>query len=173
MKTTPRSSRSERRRAMLVLCLRCDREYFLNDVHRCQMSDAITDALYGTTEVATGLHRANASTSIFVGGHAQARAVRHGDPRFYKLLDEIGELHSRKSYDYTPEGDPLANFKRSEKMGVPAWKSCLIRMGDKFGRLEQLASGKDAKNESMRDTLIDLAVYSLLCVVLRDENERV
>lgn len=95
---------------------------------------------------------------------------RHGDPRFYKLLDELADLHSRKSHDYTPEGDPLQNFKRAEKFGVQPWKGCLVRMGDKFGRLEQLASGKTAQNESLRDTLVDLAVYSLLCVLLLDES---
>lgn len=154
---------------MLVLCKKCDREYFLNDYHRCQMSDAITDALYGTAEVAPGLHRANASTPIFVTGLSHVKPSRHGDPRFYALLEEIGELHSRKSYDYTPEGDPLANFKRSEKLGVPAWKSCLIRMGDKQGRIEQLANGKDPQNESLRDSLIDNAVYSLLCILLLED----
>lgn len=154
---------------MLVLCPRCNREYFLNDFHRCQMSDATNPSVSGTTPVGPGLYRCNAPTSIFVGGHSQARAVRHGDPRFYALLEEIGELHSRKSYDYTPEGDPLANFKRSEKLGVPAWKSCLIRMGDKQGRIEQLANGKDPQNESLRDSLIDNAVYSLLCVLLLED----
>lgn len=94
---------------------------------------------------------------------------RHGDPRFYQLLEEIGNLHSKKSYDYTPAGDPLANFKRSEKLGVPAWKGCLVRMGDKFGRIEQLASGKEPQNESLRDSLIDTAVYALLCCLLLED----
>lgn len=94
---------------------------------------------------------------------------RHGDARFYKLLDEIAALHSSKSHDYTPADDPLANFHRSERLGIPAWKGTLVRMGDKWGRIEQLAAGKTPKNESLRDTLIDLAVYALLDVVLLDE----
>lgn len=99
-----------------------------------------------------------------------AQPKRHGDPRFYALLEEIAALHSGKSHDYTPAGDPLANFKRAERFGVPAWKGALIRMGDKFGRLEQLGgNGKTPANESMRDTLIDLAVYALLCVLLLDD----
>lgn len=97
---------------------------------------------------------------------------RHGDPRFYQLLEEIADLHSRKSHDYTPADDPLANFKRSERIGIPAWKGTLVRMGDKWGRIEQLASGKEPKNESLRDTLIDMAVYSLLNVILLDESTR-
>lgn len=100
---------------------------------------------------------------------ADEHVVRHGDPRFYRLLEEIAALHSTKSHDYTPEGDPLANFKRSERIGVPAWKGCLVRIGDKMGRIEQLASGKAPKNESLRDSLIDTAVYSLLCILLLDD----
>jgi hypothetical protein len=94
---------------------------------------------------------------------------RHGDPRFYTLLNEIAALHSRKSYDYTPAGDPLANFHRAERFGVPAWKGALVRIGDKLGRLEQLASGKEPANESMRDTLVDTAVYALLTVLLLED----
>lgn len=100
---------------------------------------------------------------------AQVSTYRHGDPRFYDLLGEIAELHSSKSHDYTPAGDPLANFRRAERFGVPAWKGALVRLGDKWGRLEQLATGKDAKNESLRDTLVDMAVYSLLCVLLLED----
>lgn len=94
---------------------------------------------------------------------------RHGDPRFYGLLNEIAALHSGKSFDYTPAGDPLANFHRAERFGVPAWKGALVRIGDKMGRLEQLASGKEPANESMRDTLVDTAVYALLTVLLLED----
>lgn len=100
---------------------------------------------------------------------AEVPTYRHGDPRFYMLLNEIAALHSRKSYDYTPAGNPLANFHRSERFGVPAWKGALVRIGDKMGRLEQLSSGKEPENESMRDTLVDTAVYALLTVLLLED----
>lgn len=97
-------------------------------------------------------------------------AERHGDPRFYALLEEIAELHSRKNHDYAPSSEPLANFRMAEKLGVPGWKGVLVRMSDKWSRIQQLASGKTAKNESLRDSLIDNAVYSLICVILLDEQ---
>lgn len=98
-------------------------------------------------------------------------AERHGDPRFYALLEEIADLHSRKNHDYAPSEEPLANFRMAEKLGVPAWKGILVRMSDKWSRIQQLASGKKAKNESLRDSLIDNAVYSLICVILLDEQK--
>jgi hypothetical protein len=103
--------------------------------------------------------------------HDVIPGYRHGDPRFYELLNEIAELHSKKSFDYTPAGNPLANFHRSERWGVPAWKGALVRIGDKLGRLEQLASGKEPANESMRDTLVDTAVYALLTVLLLQDAQ--
>jgi hypothetical protein len=96
-------------------------------------------------------------------------AERHGDPRFYQLLEEIAELHSRKNHDYAKTEEPLSNFTRSKALGVEPWRGVLVRMSDKWARIEQLASGKKAKNESMRDSLIDLAVYALIDVLLLED----
>lgn len=94
---------------------------------------------------------------------------RHGDPRFYQLLDEIGRLHSDKNHDYAKTDEPLSNFNRSTALGIEPWRGVLVRMSDKWSRLEQLASGKTPKNESLRDTLIDLAVYALIDVLLLED----
>lgn len=96
---------------------------------------------------------------------------RHGDPRFYKLLEEIADLHSRKNHDYSRAEDPLSNFRMSEQLGIDAWKGVLVRMSDKWARIQQLANGKEPKNESLRDSLIDNAVYSLICVLLLEERQ--
>ena len=97
---------------------------------------------------------------------------RYGDPRFYQLLEEMAELHSKKNFDYATSGDPFSNFRKCEVYGIPAWKGCLTRMSDKWSRLEQIASGKEPKNESLRDTLMDLSVYSLICLLLLPEPEQ-
>lgn len=96
---------------------------------------------------------------------------KHGDPRFYKLLDEIAELHSRKNHDYAKTDEPLSNFHRSRALGIEPWRGVLVRMSDKWSRLEQLASGKTPKNESMRDNLLDLAIYSLIDILLLEDAE--
>jgi hypothetical protein len=97
---------------------------------------------------------------------------RHGDPRFYGLLEEIADLHSRKNHDYAKTSEPLSNFNRSSALGVEPWRGVLVRMSDKWSRIEQLAGGKVAKNESLRDSLIDLAVYSLIDILLLEDAER-
>ena len=96
----------------------------------------------------------------------------HGHPDFYKLLDEIKEIHSNKNHDYSGEGDPFRNFKLSENMGVPSWKGCLIRISDKFSRLCSFANKEEykVKDENIEDTLKDLAVYALICIILYRER---
>ena len=96
-----------------------------------------------------------------------------GDPRFHQLLEVMRDIHNRKSMDYSEESDPLSNFKLAEKIGVPPWKGVLIRMSDKFSRLCRLADkGKaEVKDETFADTLIDLAVYALICRILYEDKK--
>jgi hypothetical protein len=91
------------------------------------------------------------------------------NPAFIALLDEIRALHDAKNSDYASDSDPLSNFRRSEAFGVPAFKGALVRLSDKWSRIEQLTSGKVPKNESLRDSLIDSAVYSLIAILLLEE----
>jgi hypothetical protein len=90
---------------------------------------------------------------------------------FEKLLAEIQTLHDKKNHDYAKDSDPLSNFRRAEAFGIPAHKGVMVRMSDKWSRIEQLSAGKKPENESLRDSLIDLAVYSLLAVILLDEQK--
>lgn len=92
------------------------------------------------------------------------------NPAFIALIDEIKALHESKNHDYATDTDPLSNLRRSEAFGVPAWKGVLVRLTDKWSRIEQLANGKAPKHESLRDSLLDNAVYSLLAIVLLEER---
>jgi hypothetical protein len=90
---------------------------------------------------------------------------------FGKLIDEIKALHDSKNHDYAEDADPLSNLRRAEKVGVDAWRGVLVRLTDKWSRIEQLTTGKSPKHESLRDSLVDNAVYSLLAVLLLDEQQ--
>lgn len=94
----------------------------------------------------------------------------YGHYRFYQLIEEIKELHSKKNYGYSENKDPLSNLRASEAMGVEGWKGVIIRLTDKFSRVMQLAKGKpDIIGESLKDTLQDISVYALLCIILYEE----
>jgi len=93
------------------------------------------------------------------------------NPAFVELIEELKRLHESKNHDYAEDSDPLSNLRKSERLGVPAWKGVLVRLTDKWSRIEQLAGGKTPKHESLRDSLIDNAVYSLLAILLLDEKK--
>jgi hypothetical protein len=90
----------------------------------------------------------------------------NGHPRFFELLEIMGEVHHRKNSNYAETENPLSNFYESEKFDVPAHIGVLVRMSDKWSRIKELAKGKaDVVGESIGDTLLDLANYSLLCII--------
>lgn len=93
------------------------------------------------------------------------------NPKFHALIAEISALHDAKSHDYSEDEDPLSNLRDAKSIGVDPVKGVLVRLTDKWSRIKQLSRGKVPKNESLRDSLIDNAVYSLLAIVLLDESE--
>ena len=97
----------------------------------------------------------------------------HGHPEFLAIIYQMADVFSKKSHDYTgADSDPFINLRLSEKMGIDAWKGALVRMGDKFSRLCSFAK-KDTfqvKEESVEDTLVDMANYSLICLILYREK---
>lgn len=95
-----------------------------------------------------------------------------GHKRFYELLEEIKELHNKKNQNYAKDQDPLSNLRACKEFGVEPWIGVLIRLSDKWSRLQELAKGKkDLVGESVVDTLTDTAIYSLLCIILFEESQ--
>ena len=94
---------------------------------------------------------------------------RTGDERFFKILEEIALIHSKKSADYGTD-DPLANLRSSEEFGIPSWVGVMVRANDKMRRIKSMATKKTLACESVEDSLIDLASYSILALILFREQ---
>jgi hypothetical protein len=94
--------------------------------------------------------------------------------KYLDLLEKMKDLHIRKSAGYVGQNNPdaWANFRMSEGFGVSAFLGCLIRMSDKFIRIQNLVKNpkNDMVGESVRDTLFDLASYALIAICLWDEG---
>lgn len=76
-----------------------------------------------------------------------------------ELTDEIIDIYKAKNKDY---GDSFSDsFK---EFGIT---SAVVRMNDKMNRIKSLAKSDDrqVKDESLRDTLVDLANYALMTVL--------
>jgi hypothetical protein len=85
---------------------------------------------------------------------------------FKRILDELFDLHVKKTSDYSSW-----NIKGAGEQGV------VVRLWDKTARLMNLmgwdigtgkwTTPKEPKNESIDDTLYDLASYAIIMLVLR------
>lgn len=91
--------------------------------------------------------------------------------RFYELILELIELHDRKQADYGRDKDPFANVRGANMWGVKPSLGAMIRMGDKFGRLQSFAQKGKLENESLEDSLRDIAVYAIITLVLLERGE--
>ena len=101
-----------------------------------------------------------------LGGKPIIPTIPDNVKRFRRIAQDLANLYSLKNEDY---GD---SFGRSvEKYGLI---SALTRISDKFNRLESLilAHG-DAKvsDESLDDTLKDLAAYCIMTLVAREQQK--
>ena len=85
---------------------------------------------------------------------------------FDDILKEMSEVHQRKNADY---GN---NFhKRYEKYG---FLTALLRLTDKMERLENIYEKGEiqVKDESVEDTLLDLANYAVMTIVELRNNKK-
>jgi hypothetical protein len=110
----------------------------------------------------------------FRGDSLLAGDVHPTSQRFFDLCDLLKEIHRKKSSDYgCPSGtDPLANIRNGARfVGIPAWKGAMVRLSDKVTRLASYNATGRLENESLEDNLIDLASYSLLALLLHQEEQ--
>jgi len=92
---------------------------------------------------------------------------RNGMPEFYTLLNQMADIHDKKSHDYASNDNPAGNyhfagmlsqlFKNHKDAGF------IGRIGEKLYRLANLEnSDKVAMNENIEDTEVDLCVIMVL-----------
>ena len=93
--------------------------------------------------------------------------------RFYELLNTIKNLHDAKKHDYGAKEDIFANFRLSALTGISPWKGSVVRMGDKYSRICSFIKNGDFKfkEENIKDTLLDMAIYSLITIVLYEQEK--
>lgn len=80
------------------------------------------------------------------------------------ICKELNELYARKNHDY---GDSFHDLYVDFGIVMSA-----VRIGDKFNRFKTLLKAKDVavKDENLRDTLVDLANYSIMTVMELDRE---
>ena len=85
--------------------------------------------------------------------------------RHKQICIALNDLYARKNHDY---GDSFHLTFVEEGMAMPR-----IRLGDKFNRFKTLSRKLDAQrvsDESLKDTLLDLANYAIMTVLEMEET---
>lgn len=90
----------------------------------------------------------------------KSNVERHAD-----ICKEINALYAKKNHDY---GDSFHQTFLEEGLAMAR-----IRLGDKLARFNTLTKSGDQQvnDESIRDTLIDLANYAIMTVMELDEQK--
>lgn len=93
------------------------------------------------------------------------------DDPFDKVIIEILELNRRKRADYT-SGGPFDNFKHSAgQVNQPAGVGLEVLLATKQARLRTLLfAGREPNNESIRDSVLDRAVYAVIGLAMWDDG---
>lgn len=86
------------------------------------------------------------------------------NPKFHALLKQMAETHDKKNADYSHGGNYYSNFEEAATAaGTDIGTVFRTMIGIKLARLNALSKeGKPPLNESVQDTLLDLAVYAAL-----------
>jgi len=87
---------------------------------------------------------------------------------FDDALDELKILHDAKNHDYPTAENPYKNLEGVARIGIEPWHGIVIRLMDKFERVQQYCTNGELaiKSEGMEDTFKDIAVYSTLAMIL-------
>lgn len=85
--------------------------------------------------------------------------------KFTEITSNMAKTYAAKNHDYGNSFD-----KSLDKFGIVA---SIVRMGDKMNRIESLTN-KEAKvnDESVKDTLLDLANYAIMTVMWLDKTRK-
>lgn len=82
---------------------------------------------------------------------------------FMDITTNMAKTYAAKNHDYGNSFEQSCN-----KFGIIA---AVVRMGDKMNRLESLAIKRaEVKDESIKDTLLDLANYAIMTVMWMSNN---
>lgn len=98
--------------------------------------------------------------TTYRGANENPKVIRHK-----ALCDEINNLYAKKNHDY---GDSFHQTYLEEGMAMPR-----IRLSDKLNRFKSLTrkNTRQVEDESIRDTLIDLANYAIMTILEMEETE--
>lgn len=105
-----------------------------------------------------------------------------GHPMFYEIVDELKTLHSVKNKQYATKDNHFGNFYRTGQLGMKLFnpvienKALASAMGFMLkqidGVYEMVGENKKDTVEELEDKFKDIAVYSIICMILIREGKK-
>ncbi len=87
------------------------------------------------------------------------------------LCRESFELLKLKQHDYADADDPFSNLRSAALLGINPFQLILSRIQEKVLRLNTLVEKGGLKNESARDSILDIINYAVLAQGIIQEGD--
>ena len=99
----------------------------------------------------------------------------HGHPRFYEVLDDLANLHSRKAHAYEGSNPHYHNYRENGRLWMndpSGFKYALMRAYEKMIRIQNMTLDATipANDEAITDSLDDIAVIAIIAKILWEEK---
>ena len=93
---------------------------------------------------------------------------------FKKTSDDNYAIVKKKNLDYATDDEAFLNFKACETFGISVESSLIVRMSDKLSRISNLINKEaEVENETMSDTLQDLANYAIILKIYLEHEKHI
>ena len=104
------------------------------------------------------------------------RYIRENYPEteqmFQKELNNMYMTFCRKQYDYGPGNIAMGTLLKSDKEINQSLIGIIVRMNDKINRLLNLSTKHNfkAQNEPIEDAFLDIAIYCVMALIVKDKK---
>ena len=104
------------------------------------------------------------------------RYIRENYPEteqmFQKELNNMYMTFCRKQYDYGPGNIAMGTLLKSDKEINQSLFGIIVRMNDKINRLLNLSTKHNfkAQNEPIEDACLDIAIYCVMALIVKDNK---
>lgn len=102
--------------------------------------------------------------------------IKHNYPRteqeFQILLNNMYTTFCKKQFDYGPGNIAMGtSLKNKEEVNI-ALLGIIVRLNDKINRLINLSTKHnfEAKNEPIEDAFLDIAIYSVMALIVKNHK---
>ncbi len=140
-----------------------------------KQSEDMRPRVYTTREAWRGMSEGDQPLTLLGVTLPPTAVVLDPNVGFERALIDMVQTARRKRADYALDSDEFSNFRGpADLIGRPAWLVALMEVQWKLERIKSLRENgrmNDPKNESVHDSVLDAAVFGVIALALKMEEE--